>query len=125
MFAKIWASSLLVLALCLQVTAHASVSPLLGVSGATTRADVQRPTAKNPCGAGVNIVSEFKSSTAVTADASGSVQLNATCFNGLGSLFLIKEFTSLTLDVVVLMVPCCLRLKSIPLELVNISLLWT
>jgi len=82
MFAKIWASNLLVLALCLQVTAHATVSPLLGVSGAATRADVQKPTAANPCGAGVNIVSEFKSSTAVTADASGSVQLNATCYNG-------------------------------------------
>lgn len=82
MFAKIWASSLLFLTLCLRVTAHASVSPLLGVSGAATRADVRKPTAANPCGAGVNIVSEFNSSTAVTADASGSVQLNATCFNG-------------------------------------------
>ena len=82
MFAKIWASSLLVLALCLQVTAHASVSPLLGVQGDATRADVKRPTGANPCGAGVNIVSKFDSSTAVTADASGSVQLNATCFNG-------------------------------------------
>jgi len=82
MFAKIWASSLLVLALCLQVTAHASVSPLLGVQGDATRADVKRPTGANPCGAGVNIVSEFASSTAVTADASGSVQLNATCYNG-------------------------------------------
>lgn len=82
MFAKVWASSLLVLALCLQVTAHAGVSPPLGVPGAATRADVQRPTAANPCGAGVNIVSGFGSSTAATADASGSVQLNATCYNG-------------------------------------------
>jgi len=82
MFAKIWASSLLVLALCLQVTAHATVSPPLGVQGAAIRADVRNPTATNPCGAGVNIVSEFKSSTAATADASGSVQLNATCYNG-------------------------------------------
>lgn len=82
MFAKIWASSLLVLALCLQVTAHAAVSPLLGVTGATTRGDVQRPTGANPCGAGINIASKFDSSTAATADAKGSVQLNATCFNG-------------------------------------------
>jgi len=82
MFAKVWASSLLVLALCLQVTAHASVSPIFGVPGAATRSDVRKPTTANPCGAGVNIVSEFKSSTAATADASGSVQLNATCYNG-------------------------------------------
>jgi len=82
MFAKIWASSLLVLALCLQVTAHATVSPLLGVPGAATRSDVRNPTVANPCGAGVNIVSGFSSSTAATADASGSVQLNATCYNG-------------------------------------------
>ena len=82
MFAKIWASSLLVLALCLQVMAHAGVSPPLGVQGDLTRADVQRPTGANPCGAGINIASKFSSSTAATADASGSVQLNATCFNG-------------------------------------------
>lgn len=82
MFAKIWASSLLVLAICLQVTAHAAVSPPLGVTGAATRADVQRPTGANPCGAGVDIASKFDSSTAVTADASGSVQLKATSFNG-------------------------------------------
>jgi hypothetical protein len=82
MFAKIWASSLLVLALCLQVTAHATISPVLGVQGAAVRGDVQNPSTANPCGVGVNIDSEFDSSTAVTADASGSVKLNATCYNG-------------------------------------------
>jgi len=82
MYAKIWTSSLLVSALCLQVTAHATVSPVLGVQGAAVRADVKNPNTANPCGAGVNIASEFDSSTAATADASGSVQLNATCYNG-------------------------------------------
>jgi len=81
MFAKILASSLLVLALCLQVTAHAGVSPPLGVQGDLTRGEVQRPTAAKPCGK-VDIASKFSSSTPVLADASGSFKVDATSFNG-------------------------------------------
>jgi len=81
MFAKIWVSSVLVLALCLQVTAHAGVAPALGVQGNLTRGDVQRPTAAKPCG-NVNIASNIGSSTPIIADASGSFSVDATCFNG-------------------------------------------
>jgi len=81
MFAKIWASSLLVLALCLQVTAHAAVSPALGIQGNPTRGDVQRPTSAKPCG-NVDITSKIGSSTLVPADASGSFIVNGICFNG-------------------------------------------
>lgn len=80
MFAKISASSLLVLALCLQVTAHAGVSPALGVQGSLTRGEVQRPTAAKPCG-NVDIASKISSSTPVLADASGSFKVDATSFN--------------------------------------------
>ena len=81
MLEKIWASILLVFALCLQVTAHAAVSPVLGLQGAPTRADVKRPTGGSPCGAGVDIGSEFDTSKMVTEDASGLVSLTASCFN--------------------------------------------
>ncbi|KAF8815105.1 hypothetical protein BYT27DRAFT_7080752 [Phlegmacium glaucopus] len=82
MLSKIWASSVLVLALCLQASAHANVAPVLGVQGKPSRGDVKRPNTANPCGAGVNISSEFDSSTAVAADATGSFKVNATSFNG-------------------------------------------
>jgi len=83
MFSKIWASGVLISALCLQVAAHAIVTPALGVKGIPSRADVQRPNAANPCGAGVtNISSAINTATTVPAGASGSFQLNATSFNG-------------------------------------------
>lgn len=82
MLSKIWASSVLVLALCLQASAHAAVAPILGLLGDATRSDVQRPVTANPCGAGVNIAADFDNSTAVLPDATGSYNFNATCFNG-------------------------------------------
>jgi len=82
MFSKIWSTSALVLALCLQAHAHAAVSPVLGVSGTPIRGDVKRPSAANPCGAGVDIASEIDSSTAVAANAAGVVNAVATNFNG-------------------------------------------
>ena len=131
MFAKICASSLLlVLALCLQVTAHAAVAPVLGVQGNPKRSDVQRPSAAKPCG-NVDIASKFDSSTPVSADANGSFKVSATSFNGWGSLFFTfnqKSIKVLTLDfVVVKMVPWNLRLRLIPLELVKNrhSSIWT
>jgi len=82
MLLKIWASSVLVLALCLQVNAHATVAPVMGVQGNPSRGDVKRPGAADPCGTRVNITSEFNSSTAVTADTTGSFKVNATSYNG-------------------------------------------
>lgn len=82
MFSKIWTSSVLILAICLQVNAHAAVAPAMGVEGDLIRADVQRPSAAHPCGSGVNIASEFDNSTAVAVDKTGSFKVNATCFNG-------------------------------------------
>lgn len=82
MVSKIQISGLFLLALCLQVSAHASVVPVLGVSGTPSRADVKRPNSADPCGAGVNIISQLDSSMAVAADATGSFKVNATSFNG-------------------------------------------
>ncbi|KAF8155571.1 hypothetical protein B0H34DRAFT_675744 [Crassisporium funariophilum] len=82
MFSKIWSTSALVLALCLQAHAHAAVSPVLGVSGTPVRGNVERPSTANPCGSGVNIASELDSSTAVAASAAGVVNAVAINFNG-------------------------------------------
>jgi hypothetical protein len=81
MFAKICASSLLVSALCLQVTAHALISPGLGFPANPTRSNVQRPSSKNPCG-NIDIASQISTSTPVIADANGEFQANVTSFNG-------------------------------------------
>jgi len=80
MFSKILTSSALVLALALQVHAHAAVSPALGVSGTPVRADVQRPSDAEPCGT-IDIASALDSSTAVTASADGTVDATALDFN--------------------------------------------
>lgn len=80
MFTKIWASSLLVSILCLQVTAHAAVSPALGVQEKIARKDVQIPSKNDPCG-GVNIAKNFGSSQTVPADANGNIRISATNFN--------------------------------------------
>jgi len=82
MFAKIFASSLLVSALCLQVTAHALVSPGLGFPANPTRANVQRPSSKNPCGKVGDIATLITTSTPVSADANGEFQADVTSFNG-------------------------------------------
>jgi len=82
MISKIWISSVLLLVLCLQVSAHANVAPVLGVQGNPSRGDVKRPDTADPCGAGVNIASELDNSTAITPDETGSFKVNATSFNG-------------------------------------------
>lgn len=82
MFSKIWTSCVLVSVLCLEVTAHAIVSPALGVQGTPKRADVQRPNNASPCGLNVkDIASAIDSATVVSADATGSVHLTALNFN--------------------------------------------
>ncbi|KAH9478572.1 hypothetical protein JR316_0009029 [Psilocybe cubensis] len=82
MFSKVWTSATLVLALALQVSAHAAISPALGVRGTPARNNVKRPNNANPCGANVNIASTLDSSTAVTANAAGAVNVVAINFNG-------------------------------------------
>ncbi|KDR81987.1 hypothetical protein GALMADRAFT_114882 [Galerina marginata CBS 339.88] len=79
MFSKVWTTTALVLALSLQVNAHAAVAPVLGLSTDPQRSDVKRPNAKNPCGAGVDAASLIDSSTAVPVDETGSFK--ATVFN--------------------------------------------
>ncbi|KAJ7088895.1 hypothetical protein B0H15DRAFT_885710 [Mycena belliarum] len=81
MFSSIFTSAALVLALALQANAHAMPSPALGVSGLPARSDVQRPSNNSPCG-NVNIASSLDKSTAVPAEADGSVMLNITNYNG-------------------------------------------
>ncbi|KAJ7113945.1 hypothetical protein C8R44DRAFT_584819, partial [Mycena epipterygia] len=80
MFSSIFTSAALVLALALQANAHAMPSPALGVSGLPARSDVQRPSTSAPCGS-VNIASSIDKSTAVPAEADGTVMLNITNYN--------------------------------------------
>jgi len=83
MFSKILASSVLVLALCHQVTSHALVTPPLGVKGTPVRADVQRPSSANPCGAAVTDISTaIDSAMPVVVNANGSFHVTGTSFNG-------------------------------------------
>jgi len=83
MFSKILASSVLVLALCHQVTSHAIVTPALGVKGTAKRANVQRPSSASPCGANVNNISNaIDSAMTVVVNANGSFNVNGTSFNG-------------------------------------------
>ncbi|KAJ7483521.1 hypothetical protein FB451DRAFT_1338199 [Mycena latifolia] len=80
MFSNVFTSAAIALALALQVHAHAMPSPALGVSGLPARSDVQRPSTNAPCGS-VNIASSIDKSTAVPAEADGSVMLNITNYN--------------------------------------------
>lgn len=83
MFSKIWVSCVLVSVLCLQVTAHAIVSPALGINGTPVRADAQQPSTQSPCGKLVtNITSAIDSAMAVPVDKNGSFQVKAQNFNG-------------------------------------------
>jgi len=80
MFSKILTSTTLVLALSLQVHAHAAIAPALGVSGTPVRNDVQRPSTKSPCGT-VDIASTLDTSTPVQAAADGTFKVTVTDFN--------------------------------------------
>jgi len=82
MFARIWTAIALVLALCMQVDAHAAISPVLGVNGTPVRGNVKRPNNANVCGAGVNIASAINTSQSVTANAAGQFNAEVINFNG-------------------------------------------
>lgn len=79
-FSKSFLISAVVLSLGLQVSAHAVISPAVGVTGAPARSDAKKPSAADPCG-GV-ATSKIAASTAAQADAAGSVKLSVTNFNG-------------------------------------------
>jgi len=75
------ASLLTLLALALHASAHAMPSPALGVAGAPTRADVQRPSTSKPCGT-VPIAANLDKSTAIATEADGmTIMMNVTNFN--------------------------------------------
>jgi hypothetical protein len=63
-----------------EVCAHAAINPALGVKATAVRNDVQRPSANKPCGNAA--LTAIDTSTAVTADASGSFTVNVQNFNG-------------------------------------------
>lgn len=72
--------SAVVLALSLQVNAHAIVSPAIGVAGKPARKDVQRPSTTKPCGNAA--LTSIDTSTPVVAAADGTMTMNITNFNG-------------------------------------------
>ena len=64
-----------------QATAHAIITPALGVSGTPARSDVTRPSNNAPCGNGVNVASAIAGSQSVNAAADGSFSVDVTNFN--------------------------------------------
>jgi hypothetical protein len=118
MFFKIWAFAILIVALALQTQAHAAVAPVLGVAGAPKRSDVKRPSAANPCGAGVNIAGTIDKSTAVQAAADGSFEATAIDFNAYVNTLRVCKMPSHTFFLVVaVMALVNLQLKLMQLEL--------
>jgi hypothetical protein len=81
MLSKSFIASIFLLASISSANAHAGVNPALGVKGQLIRNDVQRPSAKSPCG-NVNIAQNLDSSTAVQADENGNFSPTITDFNG-------------------------------------------
>jgi len=82
MFGKVWTAAALILSLCMQVSAHAAISPALGVNGTPVRGNVKRPNNANVCGAGVNVASAINTSQAVTANSAGAFNAAVINFNG-------------------------------------------
>ncbi|KAH7067447.1 hypothetical protein BKA63DRAFT_118097 [Paraphoma chrysanthemicola] len=63
-----------------EVAAHAAINPALGVQGTAVRNDVEKPSNNKPCGNAD--LAAIDTSTAVTADASGSFTVDVKNFNG-------------------------------------------
>ncbi|KAJ7694830.1 hypothetical protein B0H17DRAFT_1178517 [Mycena rosella] len=68
------------LALAAQTSAHAMPTVALGVKGAPARSDVQRPSTAKPCGS-IDPASTLDTSTAVAANADGTVDISVVNFN--------------------------------------------
>nr|GAT42574.1 predicted protein [Mycena chlorophos] len=78
---KFFSTIAIVLALALNVHAHASPVPMLGVSGIPTRNDVQNPSTGSPCGK-INIAETINSSASVAMEADGrTAKINVTDYN--------------------------------------------
>ncbi|KAI0628213.1 hypothetical protein C8Q77DRAFT_479535 [Trametes polyzona] len=75
------ATAALCLGLSLQVSAHAVISPALGLQGKPVRNDAQRPKKGKECG-NTDIAKTFDSSTAVPVAANGTFPATITNFNG-------------------------------------------
>lgn len=83
MFAKAWTSIVVLLAVSLEVHAHAAVAPVLGKgSAAPIRADAKLPLKIAPCGLGVKVASALGQSTPIQAAADGTITATITNFNG-------------------------------------------
>lgn len=80
MFSKFFVVVPFVLGLTLQASAHAIISPALGVTGTPVRNDVQRPSKQAPCGT-VDIAQTINTTTPIVAAADGSFATNITNFN--------------------------------------------
>jgi hypothetical protein len=80
MFSKFFFVSAVVLAMGLQVNAHAGFTPALGVPN-LTRNDVQQPSSSNPCG-NIGVATAIDKSTPVITAADGTATMTVTNFNG-------------------------------------------
>lgn len=88
----------MLLAISVQVNAHAAIAPALGVDGTPVRADVQRPSTASPCGT-VNVASTLDTSTPVQAAADGTFTATATDFNAyVSSSPVYPDYTELTIS---------------------------
>jgi len=80
MFSKLVSLAAIVVTLSAHAHAHAAIAPVLGVSGAPVRNDVQKPSKATPCGT-TNIAANIDTSTPVAAAADGTFTTTATNFN--------------------------------------------
>lgn len=80
LFKSFFLSSAILALSVLEVSAHAAINPALGVKGTAVRNDVERPSNNKPCGN--TALTAIDTSTAVTADASGSFTVDVENFNG-------------------------------------------
>ncbi|KAI1784549.1 hypothetical protein LXA43DRAFT_1066673 [Ganoderma leucocontextum] len=79
-FKSFIAAAIVFLSVSLEASAHAAISPVLGVSGTPVRSDVQRPTNARPCGR-TNVADTFETSDTITMDADNTFNATITNFN--------------------------------------------
>jgi len=80
MFSRTFIVSAIILAMGLQASGHAIVTPALGVKGNGSRNNVERPSTGKPCGKAS--LTAIDTSTPAIAAADGTVQMTITNFNG-------------------------------------------
>ncbi len=77
---KVIAAAVLLLSASLEASAHAAVSPVLGVSGTPVRSDVQRPNNARPCGK-TDVAAALDTSDTITMNADNTFTATITNFN--------------------------------------------